>query len=157
MTVDGQSVGREHLLTGAFNAAIDRVEAHRITLPPGQVVGRHSHVGGVVGVVLEGAVLFEVDGQEATTLYGATCSTSRPVRPSTTSTTHRRVPRSCFSRSIRSAAINHCLRWCESSDYVRAASCYPCNGSHGSTLILGRGSDGMRAKPGREALSCRDK
>ena len=70
MTVDGQSVGREHLLTGAFGAAIDRIEAHRITLPPGQVVGRHSHVGGVVGVVLEGAVLFEVDGQEATTLYG---------------------------------------------------------------------------------------
>ncbi len=59
---------REHLLTGAFDAHIDRVEAHRIALRPGRKSGRHAHPGGVVGYMEDGEVAFEIDGRPATTL-----------------------------------------------------------------------------------------
>lgn len=63
------SVARVHLLTGSFDAHIDRVEVHRITLQPAQQAGRHSHPGGVVGYVVDGDILFEIDGQPATRLH----------------------------------------------------------------------------------------
>jgi quercetin dioxygenase-like cupin family protein len=63
-------IARVHLLTGAFDAHIDRIEAHRITLQPAQQAGRHSHPGGVVGYVEDGDILFEVEGQPATRLHG---------------------------------------------------------------------------------------
>ena len=62
------AIVREHLLTGAFDAHIDRVEAHRITLQPAQQTGRHAHPGGVVGYVVEGDITFEIEGWPATTL-----------------------------------------------------------------------------------------
>ncbi len=62
------SIVRKHLLTGQFDAHIDRIEAHRITLLPAQQAGRHSHPGGVVGYVEDGDILFEIDGQPATRL-----------------------------------------------------------------------------------------
>jgi len=62
------AVTREHLLTGAFDATIDRIEAHRIDLRPGQKAFRHVHPGGVVGYVVEGEITFEIDGRPATTL-----------------------------------------------------------------------------------------
>ncbi len=66
---DGAGViTRQHLLTGAFDAPIDRIEAHRIDLPPAQDAFRHSHPGGVVGYVVDGEITFEIDGQPATTL-----------------------------------------------------------------------------------------
>ena len=61
-------VARVHLLTGSFDAHIDRVEVHRITLQPAQQTGRHTHTGGVVGYVIDGDILFEIDGQPATRL-----------------------------------------------------------------------------------------
>ncbi len=55
MTKDSQdstgAIAREHLLTGAFDARIDRIEAHRITLQPAQRTGRHAHPGGIVSNV----------------------------------------------------------------------------------------------------------
>lgn len=62
------AIAREHLLTGTFDAHIDRVEAHRITLRPAQRAGRHVHPGGVVGYVVDGVIAFEIEGQPATTL-----------------------------------------------------------------------------------------
>jgi quercetin dioxygenase-like cupin family protein len=58
-------VARVHLLTGEFDAQIDRIEVHRITLQPAQQTGRHTHPGGVVGYVVDGDILFEIDGQPA--------------------------------------------------------------------------------------------
>lgn len=63
------NVARRHLLTGSFDAHIDRVEVHRITLQPTQQAGRHFHPGGVVGYVVDGDILFEVDGQPARRLH----------------------------------------------------------------------------------------
>jgi quercetin dioxygenase-like cupin family protein len=60
---EANPVAREHLLTGAVSGPIDRIEAHRVVLRPGQSAGRHAHVGGVVGCVLEGEIAFEEDGQ----------------------------------------------------------------------------------------------
>ncbi len=62
-------IARVHLLTGLFDAHIDRVEVYRITLQPTQQTGRHSHPGGVVGYVVDGDILFEIDGQPATRLH----------------------------------------------------------------------------------------
>ena len=61
-------IARIHLLTGSFDAHIDRIEAHRITLQPAQQAGRHSHPGGVIGYVVEGDIIFEIDGHPATRL-----------------------------------------------------------------------------------------
>ena len=59
---------REPLLTGAFDAHIDRIDVHRIVLRAGQKPGCHVHAGGVVGYVVEGAITFEIAGQPATML-----------------------------------------------------------------------------------------
>jgi quercetin dioxygenase-like cupin family protein len=61
----GQTVTREHLLTGDLTADADRVEMHQITLPAGQVAGRHTHPGGVAGYVAAGLIVFQLDGQPA--------------------------------------------------------------------------------------------
>jgi quercetin dioxygenase-like cupin family protein len=68
-TDNKDSIAREHVLTGLFDAHIDRIEAYRITLPPAQRAGRHFHSGGVVGYVVEGDILFEIEGQPATRLH----------------------------------------------------------------------------------------
>ena len=56
------TITREHLVTGDRAGAIDRVEIHRVTLPPGQLAGRHTHPGGVAGYVVDGVIIFELDG-----------------------------------------------------------------------------------------------
>lgn len=62
------AITREHLLTGILGAHVERVEAHRITLRPGQKAGRHIHPGGVVGYVEDGEIAFEIEGQPTTVL-----------------------------------------------------------------------------------------
>lgn len=62
----GNAPAREHLLTGDLAGRpgpADRVEIYQVTLPPGQVAGRHIHPGGVAGYVTRGHVAFELDGQ----------------------------------------------------------------------------------------------
>lgn len=63
------ATAREHLLTGAFGAHVERIEAHRITLRPRQKAGRHVHAGGVVGYVESGEVAFAIEGQPAAVLH----------------------------------------------------------------------------------------
>jgi quercetin dioxygenase-like cupin family protein len=60
---DAASISRLHLLTGPFGTRVERIEAHRVQLPPGKQSGRHHHVGGVVGYVEQGEILFEVEGR----------------------------------------------------------------------------------------------
>ena len=61
---DQSRVTREHLLSADFDARIDRIEAYRVTLRPGQKSGDHVHPGGVIGCVLNGEVLFAPQSQE---------------------------------------------------------------------------------------------
>lgn len=58
-------IAREQLVTGAVADEVERVELWRVTLPPGQVAGRHTHAGGVSGYVLDGMIVFELAGQPA--------------------------------------------------------------------------------------------
>jgi quercetin dioxygenase-like cupin family protein len=59
-------ITRQHLLTGDLTGRegqIERVEAHQVTLAPGQAAGPHTHPGGVVGYVTDGEIAFQLDGQ----------------------------------------------------------------------------------------------
>jgi quercetin dioxygenase-like cupin family protein len=57
-------IEREQLLTAAVQRHVDRVEAYRVKLPPGQKAGRHHHVGGVVGLVEQGRIAYQRDGAD---------------------------------------------------------------------------------------------
>ncbi|GLW64554.1 cupin [Actinomadura rubrobrunea] len=64
----GSSIVREHMVTGDLTGAgdrIDRVELYQITMPPGQAAGVHTHPGGVVGHVIRGRIIFELEGRPA--------------------------------------------------------------------------------------------
>jgi quercetin dioxygenase-like cupin family protein len=63
-------IAREHLLTGAFGPHVERIEAHRVELRPGQTTGLHSHPGGVVGYVVDGEITFQVEGDDPSVLRG---------------------------------------------------------------------------------------
>ena len=62
------AIGREQLITVTLDRHVERVEAQRVTLPPGLKAPRHSHPGGVVGYVLEGEIVFEPEGGHARVL-----------------------------------------------------------------------------------------
>jgi quercetin dioxygenase-like cupin family protein len=53
-------VVREHLLTGDVGGRVDRVETHRVELPPGAATGLHTHPGGVAGYVVNGRIAYQV-------------------------------------------------------------------------------------------------
>jgi len=60
-----RTIARERLQTGDLTdraERIDRVEIYRVTLPPGQAAGRHTHPGGVAGYVTAGRIAFELAG-----------------------------------------------------------------------------------------------
>ena len=61
-------IEREQLLTASVQRPVDRVEAYRVTLPPGQPAGRHHHVGGVIGLVEQGRIAYQLEGEDATEL-----------------------------------------------------------------------------------------
>lgn len=48
--------------------AVERVEVRRIRILAGHPSGRHVHNGPVIGSVVEGSVLFQVDGGDETIL-----------------------------------------------------------------------------------------
>lgn len=58
-------IRRTELLSHPLPAALDRVAAYRVELPPGQPSGRHFHPGPVTGYVESGRIAFERDGQPA--------------------------------------------------------------------------------------------
>jgi quercetin dioxygenase-like cupin family protein len=56
---------RETVLDVALpeTAAVDRIEVRRIQMLPAHPAGLHVHNGPVVGSVLEGSVIFQVEGE----------------------------------------------------------------------------------------------
>lgn len=64
----GMMIEREHLVTGSVQRQVDRVEAYRVQLPPGQKAGRHHHVGGVIGLVEQGRIAYQCEGEDVTEL-----------------------------------------------------------------------------------------
>jgi mannose-6-phosphate isomerase-like protein (cupin superfamily) len=65
-----QPIRREQLLTASCTTTLGRIEVARVELGPGQETGAHFHPCPVVGVVLEGSIRFQVDGESAR-LFGA--------------------------------------------------------------------------------------
>jgi quercetin dioxygenase-like cupin family protein len=64
-----QTIQREPLLKAAVgDRSIDAVDVRRIRFSPGQQTGRHLHPCPVVGYVVEGTAILEVEGQPAQTL-----------------------------------------------------------------------------------------
>ncbi|MFI8896410.1 cupin domain-containing protein [Streptomyces paradoxus] len=60
-----QPMRREVLLNATLSEtlATERVEVRRIQMLAGHAPGRHIHNGPVVGSIVEGSVLFQVEGQ----------------------------------------------------------------------------------------------
>ena len=63
-------ITREVLLDVAVHPAKDthRIEVRRIRIVPGHAPGLHVHNGPVVGSIVEGSVVFQVDGSPASVL-----------------------------------------------------------------------------------------
>jgi quercetin dioxygenase-like cupin family protein len=61
------NVVRKPLLAAAVQGkeVLDRVEIHEISLGPGQATGLHIHVSPVAGYIVEGSILFQLEGQPA--------------------------------------------------------------------------------------------
>ncbi len=56
---------RKTLLDVALtNQHLSQVEAKRVTMPPGQAAPKHTHPCVVVGYVVSGRVLFQIEGEE---------------------------------------------------------------------------------------------
>lgn len=66
-----QPMTRDILLDGCLPATLptERIEVRRIRILAGHPAGRHVHNGPVFGSIVEGSVLFQVEGEPATTLH----------------------------------------------------------------------------------------
>lgn len=67
---DDQPIVRETILDVGLPSTvpIDRIEIRRIRIKPGHPAGLHVHNGPVVGSIVEGSVVFEVEGEPAALL-----------------------------------------------------------------------------------------
>jgi quercetin dioxygenase-like cupin family protein len=65
-----EQIVRHDLLTAALGngRSVDRVEIKRIDLSPGQPTGPHRHPCPVVGHVVSGTILFQIEGRPAKAL-----------------------------------------------------------------------------------------
>lgn len=61
-------VTRTALLAHEVDVTPDRIEAHRVELPPGMPAGSHTHPGPVTGYVERGRIAYQRDGQPASEL-----------------------------------------------------------------------------------------
>lgn len=64
-----EKIERKELGVATFGAIeINKVDAREITIAPLVKSGSHYHPGAVIGYVIEGAIFFQVDGEEPKTL-----------------------------------------------------------------------------------------
>ena len=64
MTQENMS-SRKDLLNAVVNQQVSVVEIKEVTMLPGQAAPKHLHPCPVVGVVLSGSVLFQIEGRES--------------------------------------------------------------------------------------------
>jgi quercetin dioxygenase-like cupin family protein len=70
MIVMPDPIIREHLLTASFDSrALTSVQVHEIRFSPGQKAALHSHPCPVVGYILEGTALLQIDGEEQQVIH----------------------------------------------------------------------------------------
>ena len=77
-----QTIVRKPLLTGQFEKLIatDHVEVKQIDFAPSQQTGLHNHPCPVVGYIVKGTVLFQVEGEEPRTLHAGDAFFEPPNR-----------------------------------------------------------------------------
>jgi len=65
-----QPITRDIVLDVSLARAKDthRVQARRIRIPPGQAAGLHIHNGPVVGNIVNGSAVYQIDGEPETVL-----------------------------------------------------------------------------------------
>jgi quercetin dioxygenase-like cupin family protein len=64
-----QTIQRKQLLKALLGKrSINAVDVREISLEPGQRTGRHLHPCDVVGYIVAGSVIFQIEGQPAQTL-----------------------------------------------------------------------------------------
>jgi quercetin dioxygenase-like cupin family protein len=62
-------IQRKHLLTAILgNRNVSSVDVREIRLEPGQLAGRHFHPCAVVGYIVGGTALYQIEGQATQTL-----------------------------------------------------------------------------------------
>jgi len=65
------TISRKEILSLPLNKTITSIEAREIAFEPGQLGGRHKHPCPVVGYILEGSAVLEVEGQPPQSLPAA--------------------------------------------------------------------------------------
>jgi quercetin dioxygenase-like cupin family protein len=64
-----QTIVRKQLLSASLgNRNVASVDVREIRLDPGEAVGRHVHPCAVVGYIVEGTAVYEIEGQAEQTL-----------------------------------------------------------------------------------------
>jgi quercetin dioxygenase-like cupin family protein len=67
--MDHQTIQRKQLMMAALGARnVTTVDVRQIRLEPGQQTGRHLHPCPVVGYIIEGTALYQVEGEATKTL-----------------------------------------------------------------------------------------
>ena len=64
MTQDNRPT-RKELFNAVVNQHVSVVEIKEVTMAPGQAAPKHFHPCPVVGIVLSGCVLFQIEGEES--------------------------------------------------------------------------------------------
>lgn len=60
-----QTIQRKQLLTAVLNRNVTKADAREISLEPGQQSGRHLHPCAVLGYIVAGAAVLQIEGEEA--------------------------------------------------------------------------------------------
>jgi hypothetical protein len=91
-----QPVVRETLMDVRLPATthLDRIEVRRIRMLPSHPAGLHVHNGPVVGSIVEGSVVYQIDGEPPSVLGPGEVFTSRRAHASPDSTPARTASRS---------------------------------------------------------------
>jgi quercetin dioxygenase-like cupin family protein len=64
------TIQRKELLNAELgHHSITNIDVRQITLQPGQQTGKHLHPGPVIGYIVSGTVLFQIEGQPQRTLF----------------------------------------------------------------------------------------
>jgi quercetin dioxygenase-like cupin family protein len=73
LTMSQQPIRRKQLLKAVLeNRAVTSADVHEIRMQPGQQTGRHVHPCAVLGYIVEGTAVYQIEGKAAQTLPSGT-------------------------------------------------------------------------------------